>query len=615
MRIYNLSSLILTPLEEMVLGLGIKYIPLPKTSPETLSTSVHLALDKLHRKLRLAFHFNDSSDPTPTSIPKNTTKAEWNPEKTVADVYIHKYIQDLKTTATQNLKSSRSYFNNLDQLMLTTLRRLARNTDIIIKPADKNLGLVILNTTAYKAMCLQHLEDTTTYEPVAKYFPGLVFARLRTLLKKHDKLLHHWQKDKTAPTLSPLAESLLQLEKSPSLRIPVFYCIPKIHKTLVNPPGRPIVSSCSTATYHASVYLDKELQPILRKLNTICTSSRQLLRDIAGLYPKKDSVILCADVTALYPNIPIDLGVATVRNVITQLNIFPEKHVDFLMELLTFVLKNNFCTFDKKVYHQVKGTAMGTPTAVTYSTIFLYGVEYSKLEKVNYILYTRYIDDVFAIFLTKEDANTFVADFNSFCSSIKFEALTIGRTGIMLDLELSLSHTIFRNYPYDKITSKIYQKERNIYQYIPTLSEHRPSLFSNFVLQELTRYRLACSTDEDYADISNSFATRLEARGYDPSIFTKALTLVPPRVDLMLRIPDPDKVVIKKFEKGNPIISLCVPRLDPFIPWSKLLRIPDIIASHPIFQQNYRSARVLVGTINPRTIGSYLIRSLFEFST
>jgi hypothetical protein len=125
-------------------------------------------------------------------------------------------------------------------------------------------------------------------------------------------------------------------------------------------------------------------------------------------------------VTALYPNIPIDLGVSTVRNVITQLNIFPEKHADFLMDLLILVLKNNFSTIDNKVYHQVKGTAMGTPTAVTYSTIFLYGVEYSKLEKVNYILYTRYIDDVFAIFLTTDDANAFVADFNSFCSSNKF---------------------------------------------------------------------------------------------------------------------------------------------------------------------------------------------------
>ena len=150
---------------------------------------------------------------------------------------------------------------HLDQLLLTTLLRLSRNTDIIIKPADRNLGLVVLNTSAYKAMCLLHLDDATTYEPVDQYFPGLVAARLRNLLKKHGKLLHTWQKTSTSSTLTPLAESLLQLEKSPSLRVPIFYCVPKIHKTLINPPGRPIVSSCSTATYYASVYLDNKRTP------------------------------------------------------------------------------------------------------------------------------------------------------------------------------------------------------------------------------------------------------------------------------------------------------------------------------------------------------------------
>ena len=599
----------------MVLGLGIKYIPLPKTSPETLTPTVHSALDKLQRKLRLAFYFKDPSDPTPTSIPKNVTKEQWNPDKTSVDTFIYKYIQDSKTAASHSLKSSRSYFNNLDQLLLTTLLRLSRNTDIIIKPADKNLGLVVLNTSAYKAMCLLHLDDATTYEPVEQYFPGLVAARLRNLLKKHGKLLHTWQKTSTSSTLTPLAESLLQLEKSPSLRVPVFYCVPKIHKTLINPPGRPIVSSCSTATYYASVYLDKELQPILRHLSTVCSSSRQLLKEITGFYPVKNSVILCADVTALYPNIPIELGVTTVRNVIAGLEIMTEKHLDFLMDLLSFVLTNNYCIFDKKIYHQLKGTAMGTPTAVSYSTIFLYGVEYSKLEKVCYSYYTRYIDDVFAIFVTEDDAKNFIKDFNSFCPSIQFEAVTIGREGIMLDLDIKLSSTIFRNQVYDKITTKIYQKERNIYQYIPTLSEHRPSLFDNFVLQELIRYRIACSTDEDYADISTSFASRLEARGYNSSIIATALTRVPPRTDLMAKIIDSQDAPVKKFTKGNPIISLCVPRLDPMISWSKILRIPDYIASHPTYEDNYQSPRVLIGTINPRTIGSYLIRSLFELST
>ncbi len=117
----------------------------------------------------------------------------------------------------------------------------------------------------------------------------------------------------------------------------------------------------------------------------------------------------------------------------------------------------------------------------------------------------------------------------------------------MLDLELSLTPTTFRNVPYDRINTKIYQKERNAYQYIPTLSEHRPSLFANIVLQELIRYRMACSNDEDFNDIVSSFSSRLQARGYDPSIITNALTKVPIRVDLMAKIPDPGIIVPKKF--------------------------------------------------------------------
>jgi hypothetical protein len=174
-------------------------------------------------------------------------------------------------------------------------------------------------------MCLLHLDDATTYEPVDQCFLGLVAGRLRNLLKTHGKLLHTWQKTLTSYTLTPLAESLLQLEKSPSLRVPIT---------------------------------------------------------------------------------------------------FFSKHLNFLMDLLSFVLTNNYCIFDKKIYYQLKGTAMGTPTAVSYSTIFLYGVEHSKLAKVRYSYYTRYIDDVFAIFLTEDDAQ----NFNSFCPSIQFEAVTIGRS-------------------------------------------------------------------------------------------------------------------------------------------------------------------------------------------
>ena len=46
-------------------------------------------------------------------------------------------------------------------------------------------------------------------------------------------------------------------------RTSIFYLLPKIHKNLVEPPGRPIVSSIDSPTERISMMLDIILQPLL----------------------------------------------------------------------------------------------------------------------------------------------------------------------------------------------------------------------------------------------------------------------------------------------------------------------------------------------------------------
>ena len=105
-----------------------------------------------------------------------------------------------------------------------------------------------------------------------------------------------------------------------SLRVAPFYTLPKVHESITPPiPGRPIASSNSTLTYHASVYLDKELQPVLKRLRTVCASGRSIILHMESFKAPPGSVILCADVTSLYPNIPIDIGIATVRKFLQDL--------------------------------------------------------------------------------------------------------------------------------------------------------------------------------------------------------------------------------------------------------------------------------------------------------
>ena len=44
-----------------------------------------------------------------------------------------------------------------------------------------------------------------------------------------------------------------------------FYFLPKIHKRLLNVPGRPAISNGGTPTEKVSEFLDNHLQPIMRK--------------------------------------------------------------------------------------------------------------------------------------------------------------------------------------------------------------------------------------------------------------------------------------------------------------------------------------------------------------
>ena len=45
--------------------------------------------------------------------------------------------------------------------------------------------------------------------------------------------------------------------------------------------------------------------------------------------------------------------------------------IKFIIDLLNWVQHNNYIEFGENKYLQISGTAMGTPVAVFYATIFL----------------------------------------------------------------------------------------------------------------------------------------------------------------------------------------------------------------------------------------------------
>ena len=121
-----------------------------------------------------------------------------------------------------------------------------------------------------------------------------------------------------------------------------FYLLPKIHKRLHNVPGWPVISNCGYYTENILLFLDYYLQPLAKKVESYIKDTNHFLKKLKELGSLLKNAILCTiDVVDLYPNIPHEEGLASIRK---HLNNRENKEVatDALVELADIVLKNNY---------------------------------------------------------------------------------------------------------------------------------------------------------------------------------------------------------------------------------------------------------------------------------
>ena len=80
-----------------------------------------------------------------------------------------------------------------------------------------------------------------------------------------------------------------------------------------------MISYCGIPTEKVSEFLDNHLQPIMRKGLTYIEDSGDFVNKIrrVGSIPN-NAILLTADVTALYPSIPHDAGLKTLREVLDK---------------------------------------------------------------------------------------------------------------------------------------------------------------------------------------------------------------------------------------------------------------------------------------------------------
>ncbi|XP_075449199.1 uncharacterized protein LOC142490667 [Ascaphus truei] len=125
--------------------------------------------------------------------------------------------------------SSGDIKHNLSASESLALKTLRDDESLIIRQADKGGGVVVQNMCDYEKEALRLLNDTTSYVKLPKDPTAEYLRVLKALLDN-------------AVALSVINTTEFAFLFSEFPRIPIFYHLPKIHKALVDPPGRPIVS-------------------------------------------------------------------------------------------------------------------------------------------------------------------------------------------------------------------------------------------------------------------------------------------------------------------------------------------------------------------------------------
>ncbi|XP_076069793.1 uncharacterized protein LOC143041673 [Oratosquilla oratoria] len=92
-----------------------------------------------------------------------------------------------------------------------------------------------------------------------------------------------------------------------------------------------------------------------------------------------------------------------------------------LMRLISLCLDSTYFRFRDHIYHQRKGTPMGSPISVVVAEIVMQRLESQLLSAAPSLLklWTGYVDDVFAI-LDCKDVEPFFSHINSIEPAIQF---------------------------------------------------------------------------------------------------------------------------------------------------------------------------------------------------
>jgi hypothetical protein len=275
-----------------------------------------------------------------------------------------------------------------------------------------------------------------------------------------------------------------------------------------------------------------QLQKVCCNLPSYINSSFSLKKALEELPPLPFKArLFTADAISMYTNIETNHAMQVITTYFEEHEApgsdFP---TEALLAALDIIMKNNVFKFEDTYWLQLTGTAMGTPPAPMYATLYFaikeLSASFQSFEK--YLLfYKRYLDDIFGIWICDDDPvqdaaawYNFQQEMNDF-GQLRWEFSERTREVNFLDLTLSIKDDD------GLISTRLFEKKLNLYLYLPPLSAHPPGVLRGLIYGMILRIYRLTSDPTQCETMVKTFFGRLLARGYSPDrirpIFHQAL--------------------------------------------------------------------------------------------
>jgi len=283
------------------------------------------------------------------------------------------------------LRKNRNFHSDLlssDQYR--KVKEFSSNESIVIRKADKSNVFVILERDYYDNEISNFLSDHTKFKKIDRDPTDDLKREINMCISNINKSGGHKfyrREGKYEPGY--------------------IYGNPKIHKRLVNPPLRPIISQVGTITYNISKEINALIAPYIPKRYSV-SSTLEFLK-LLPPNTSPDSTLASLDVESLFTNVPV---AQTIEIIIDNVYNNPEKTppnipAEEMRKLLTIcTTRTPFSDGKGGLYVQCDGCSMGSALGPTLAEFYMCHLEngvFDRTPNLKPLVYTRYVDDCFLL--------------------------------------------------------------------------------------------------------------------------------------------------------------------------------------------------------------------------